>query len=157
MYVLLVALAIDTQFAPAESQSSHWYANVIGVDPDQLPFDAVSTCPTCAEPEIDGGLVFAGGVAEQAVVDVLNVACPDRLPAASYASTPNVKLAPQASPVTVNDVLVVVATLVLPLYTPYPLTPTLSVDGFHESEALFCPTDAASPVGVDGGVVSGQA
>ena len=38
------------------------------------------------------------------------------------------------------------------------MTPTLSVDAVHESVIDVCPIAlVASPVGVDGGVVSGQA
>src|SRR2546421_104167 len=41
--------------------------------------------------------------------------------------------------------------LVPPRYTPYPATPTLSVEAFQESAMLTWPADAARAVGVDGG------
>src|SRR5947208_17110999 len=43
-------------------QRRHWYVYVIGVVPDQLPFDGVSVCLTCAVPVIVGSDVFAGAV-----------------------------------------------------------------------------------------------
>src|SRR3954464_1179110 len=51
-----------------------------------------------------------GGAEPQAVVATWTVATPERLPARSTASTPSVEVAPQASPDTVPEVLVVVLT-----------------------------------------------
>jgi len=53
---------MSAQFAPLVSQRRHWYAYEIGCVPDQLPGEAVSTCPACAVPEIVGAPVFEGGV-----------------------------------------------------------------------------------------------
>ena len=47
--------------APAASQRRHWYANVMGVVPDQLPFVVVRVLPACAEPESAGRDVLTGG------------------------------------------------------------------------------------------------
>jgi hypothetical protein len=44
---------------PDESQRCHWKVYV-GVGPAQVPTDAVSVCPTAADPEIDGRLVLPG-------------------------------------------------------------------------------------------------
>ena len=46
---------------PLVVQRSHWYAKVIGVEPDQVPSLAVSVLPTRAGPEIEGKSVLAGG------------------------------------------------------------------------------------------------
>src|SRR5947209_7249227 len=47
------------QLLPVPSQSCHWYAYEVG-DPFQLPFDAVSVCPSVVVPEIVGGAVLVG-------------------------------------------------------------------------------------------------
>ena len=68
-----------------------------GVVPDQLPFEAVSVCPTCAVPLIVGGDVFAGGVPDAAAtgcVDAL-VACPD--PSVFVAVTVTCNVAPTSA------------------------------------------------------------
>ena len=46
---------------PLESQRRHWYANVNGAVPDQVPFEVVNVDPSRAVPVIDGGAVFDGG------------------------------------------------------------------------------------------------
>ena len=60
-YVCEVAPTMSAQFTPAESHRRHRYAYEIGAVPDQDPGLAVSVCPTCGVPEIDGGDVFTGG------------------------------------------------------------------------------------------------
>lgn len=57
VYVEDVAPEIEAQ--PLE-QRSHWYAKPVGL-PDQLPVEAVTVCPACANPEIVGGEESAGG------------------------------------------------------------------------------------------------
>jgi hypothetical protein len=58
-------------------------------------------------------------------------------------------------PVTVNDVLVDVARSVVPLYTPYPVTPTLSVEAAQPSETpVRVALVTLTPDGWDGGSVS---
>jgi len=57
--------------SPAASQRCHWYAYVIGVEPDQVPSDPVSVSPSCGVPETVGSVVFAGGVAAVVVVVVV--------------------------------------------------------------------------------------
>jgi hypothetical protein len=97
-YELLVADEIATQLEPAELQSCHWYPNVIGVDPDHDPVEAVNTCPTSAEPEIAGGPVLAGAVNGQSSVEALTDDWSDLFPAASYASIAIVWVVAQKRP-----------------------------------------------------------
>jgi hypothetical protein len=56
-----VAPATSEQPEPVESQRCHWYAYAIGAEPVHVPGDAVSVCPSCAVPVIDGAVEFAGG------------------------------------------------------------------------------------------------
>lgn len=58
-YEPLVAPLIIEQLAPLESQCFHWYAYEVG-EPLQVPFDAVSVCPTVVVPVIAGAVEFVG-------------------------------------------------------------------------------------------------
>jgi hypothetical protein len=49
-------------------QRDHWYPNVNGAVPDQVPVVAWRTLPDAAVPEIAGGAVLAGGAAATAAV-----------------------------------------------------------------------------------------
>ena len=60
--VWFVAPEMLPQLLPFLSQRCHRYANVIGVDPDHAPLDAVRVWPACSGPEIVGGEVFAGAL-----------------------------------------------------------------------------------------------
>jgi hypothetical protein len=51
------------QFAPVGSHVSHWYWNVIGAEPFQVPGLAVRCSPTVAVPLIVGGVEFVGATA----------------------------------------------------------------------------------------------
>jgi hypothetical protein len=62
-YVCPVAPATSLQPFPLWLQRCHWYAYAIGAVPDQEPESAVSVCPSCAVPLIDGKVVFDGCVA----------------------------------------------------------------------------------------------
>jgi hypothetical protein len=100
------------------------------------------------------GAVVSGQVAAEAVID----ACGETLPAASNACTASVWLVPQASPVNVNDVVVIVPALTPSRKTVYPVTPTLSVDAVQDAEIdVVVAAVLANPVGADGAVVSGHA
>jgi hypothetical protein len=66
--VLLDAPLIERQFPPPPPQRRHWYSKVMGVDPDQLPVDALSVCPTAAVPEIVGGDVLVGAAWVEATI-----------------------------------------------------------------------------------------
>ena len=59
-YVWFVAPEMFEQLLPLEWQRCQWYENVIGVEPDHVPLEAVSVCPSLAVPEIVGRDVFAG-------------------------------------------------------------------------------------------------
>jgi hypothetical protein len=74
MYELAVAPAMSPHELVADAQRNHWYANVIGVEPVQVPLVTASGWPSLACPEIDGRTVFAGGVALEAYVAVYVVA-----------------------------------------------------------------------------------
>jgi hypothetical protein len=79
----------------------------------------------------------------------------ERLPAASSARTVNEYAVEADRPVAVYVRLVVVPITAPPRSTSYPVTPTLSVDADQASVvADDVVPDAASPVGVDGAVVS---
>ena len=97
----------------------------------------------------------AGGGGAQAFVVELIVALPDRLPAASNASTERLYVAPHSRPETVYEVEVVVPAVELPSYAVYPATPTLSVEAVHATvtELGVAPV-ACRLLGVDGAVVS---
>ena len=77
-YVVPVAPAMSTQFAPPVSHRRHFRVSVgVGV-PVQVPSLPVNSCPTAAVPVIDGRTVFAGGtvitaVAADSAVTVLTV------------------------------------------------------------------------------------
>ena len=62
-----LAPEIGWQLFPAESHRSHWYVNVIGAVPLQLPLLVESDLPTRAGPVIDGSAVLVGRVAACAV------------------------------------------------------------------------------------------
>jgi hypothetical protein len=106
---------------------------------------------------------FVGAVgfvvsAAHAAVAAVRVACADTLPAASNACTASVWLVPQARPVKVNDVVVVVPALTPSRKTVYPVTPTLSVDAVQENGiVVVVAAPTASPEGAVGADVSGQA
>jgi hypothetical protein len=61
VYACAVAPVTSTQLLPSVLQRRHWYAYEIGVDPDQMPGDAVSVCPSWVVPVIVGAVLFAGG------------------------------------------------------------------------------------------------
>jgi hypothetical protein len=87
-YVELVAPGIGTQTNPDGSQLSHWSANVIGVVPVQVPFVALSVCPSTGVPDTVGEEVSAGGVAwTTAVVVEVAFALPAVLVAVTVASS----------------------------------------------------------------------
>ena len=46
LYDSAIALGIVVQFAPAASQRLHWYVNVIGFPPSQVPGTAAKRSPT---------------------------------------------------------------------------------------------------------------
>jgi hypothetical protein len=71
VYVDPAAPAIGAQLAPVESQRLHWYVNVSGIVPAQLPVETVSVWPTVACPEIVGAEVEEGATAETAAVGAL--------------------------------------------------------------------------------------
>ena len=48
-------------------QRSHWYVNVIGCVPDQVPLLTVQVRPTRGVPVIAGKAVFTGGLGPAAV------------------------------------------------------------------------------------------
>lgn len=60
-YVAAVAPEIGLQFPPELAQRTQPYECVIGVEPDQVPVEAASVCPTTGVPEIDGRAVDVGG------------------------------------------------------------------------------------------------
>src|SRR5579884_3891313 len=55
-----VAPVIDAQLAPAASQSLHWYANVSGLPPAQVPGTAARSSPASGAPTIVGGVERSG-------------------------------------------------------------------------------------------------
>ena len=57
----IVAQSDPSEAPPSAPQRTHWYANVIGLAPAQVPAPAVSVCPCCAVPEIVGSAVFLAG------------------------------------------------------------------------------------------------
>jgi hypothetical protein len=62
VYDWLVAPEMSEQLLPFVSQRRHWYVYVIGVEPDQLPFDTVSCEPMDADPVIFGSAELVGAV-----------------------------------------------------------------------------------------------
>jgi hypothetical protein len=105
------------------------------------------------------GATFSGQVlplpVPAAVVTVTAFDAADWFPARSWAFTVNVYVVEGASPVTVADVPAMVRAFVEPLYTSYPVTPTLSVDAVQDNATPVVVTvPTFSPVGADGGVVS---
>ena len=60
-YVADVAPEIGLQFPPELAQRTQPYECVIGVEPDHVPVEAESVCPTTGVPEIDGRAVDVGG------------------------------------------------------------------------------------------------
>src|SRR5262249_26222818 len=67
VYVLPLAPMMSAQLPPLESQRRHWYENVIGCVPDQVPGFAVSVSPCLATPAIVGGDVLRGFAVTTAV------------------------------------------------------------------------------------------
>jgi len=59
-YVDAEAPVIKVHEAPLSLQRCHWNANVGAVWYVHVPVVVVSVCPTCALPEIAGGVVFVG-------------------------------------------------------------------------------------------------
>src|SRR5437868_15180656 len=55
------------QAEPSAPQICHWYWNVIGLEPLQVPGFAVAVVPTVAAPLIVGGELFDGATAERDV------------------------------------------------------------------------------------------
>src|SRR3954453_3503576 len=51
---------MSAQFAPLPSHRRHWYLNVIGVVPLQVPSLVVRVWPSLGVPVIVGGAVFVG-------------------------------------------------------------------------------------------------
>src|ERR671937_846527 len=75
LYALFVASGMRPQSdasaaPPLFGQRLHWNANVIGVDPDQLPSVAVRECPTTGVPRMRGWPVGLGAVAGDAPTPV---------------------------------------------------------------------------------------
>ncbi len=70
------------------------------------------------------------------VVALTAVLAADRFPAASLATMEKEYVVLTASPVTVAVVPVTVCTKVVPLYTSYPVTPTLSDAAVQDNETL---------------------
>src|SRR2546423_1990935 len=62
-YVCFVAPAMLMQLLPPRPQRRHWYMNVNGCVPPQVPFAAVSVWPTSATPVTAGRDWTVGGVA----------------------------------------------------------------------------------------------
>jgi len=62
VYVAYTAPEFGLQFPPELAQRAQPYEWVNGVEPDHVPVDAASVCPTVAVPEIDGSVVDVGGV-----------------------------------------------------------------------------------------------
>jgi hypothetical protein len=59
----LVALAIEAKVLPwAVFERSHWYVNVIGAAPVQVPVLAAIVEPSTIEPDTAGALVFTGAL-----------------------------------------------------------------------------------------------
>jgi hypothetical protein len=56
-----VAPEIETQFAPAASQRDHWYENLSGFPPSQVPGTAAMRRPATAGPTSVGGAERSGG------------------------------------------------------------------------------------------------
>jgi hypothetical protein len=52
-----------TQFAPAASHRSHWYANCTGFPPSHVPGTAASTFPASGGPTMLGGVERTGAPA----------------------------------------------------------------------------------------------
>jgi hypothetical protein len=69
-YDWLPAPAMSLHGEPLTSQRRHWYVNVIGGVPFQVPFEAVSVWPSCGVPSIVGGAVFDGGCGGGATAEV---------------------------------------------------------------------------------------
>ena len=89
------------------------------------------------------------------VVAVTALEADDRFPAASNALTVYEYCVDPASPVSVNDVVVLLPASVVPRYTLYPVTPTSSVEAVHVSDTVLLVVPVTfRPVGADGGVVS---
>jgi hypothetical protein len=83
---------MSVQGAPLASQRRHWYENVIGCVPLQVPFEALSVCPSCAVPVIVGGAVFDGGCgggATAPVTDETAVADPRAFVAVTATAIPS--------------------------------------------------------------------
>ena len=79
----------------------------------------------------------------------------DRFPAVSYASTPTWYAVPHTRLVKVAAVWPVVPTRLEPRYSPYPATPTLSVEADHDMFRLVAAAVTTRRVlGVDGATVS---
>jgi hypothetical protein len=62
LYSALVAPEIGANVVPGELERCHWYANVIGAAPVQVPAVAVSVAPSTIDPDTAGALVFAGAL-----------------------------------------------------------------------------------------------
>lgn len=105
------------------------------------------------------GATFSGQVlplpVPAAVVTEIALDAADWFPARSCALTVKVYEVDGASPVTVADVPATVKAFVDPLYTSYPVTPTLSVaaDQLNATPVLVTVPALRLP-GADGGVVS---
>jgi hypothetical protein len=63
LYCLPVAPEMEAKLAPWLLERSHWYANVMGPAPVQVPGFAVKVEPSTIEPDIVGPFVFTGAPA----------------------------------------------------------------------------------------------
>ena len=78
---------MSTQLLPKKSQRCHWYVMSSGPVPDHVPGSAVSTEPTSLVPEIDGGVVLAGGAGSTALGALVAVSVPAELVAVTTTTT----------------------------------------------------------------------
>ena len=65
---------MGVQPVPEAEHRVHWYLNVIGVVPPQLPLWAVRILPTTGVPLMDGRVVFVGGPVAADVLAATTVA-----------------------------------------------------------------------------------
>ena len=92
---------IGTHDPPELSHRDHWYANVGAGWPVQTPAEAVSSCPSVAVPETDGGVVFAGAVAAGCTTEVAEDETGPAEPALFDPVTPTPSVDPTSAPTTV--------------------------------------------------------
>jgi hypothetical protein len=149
------------QFAPEHRSMRYSATPTLSVDADHVRLTCVGPTAVAVRPVGAVGFVVSGaGVAADAIAEYAL-----KLGTASAARTRNRYVVLAASPVDENPTEVDVPTWTKFVQLApeqrsmrYSATPTLSVDAFHaRSIRLVLTAVAVTPVGADGGVVSGPA